>query len=228
MNNRKVLSEEISSPPPAQDSEFPGALSAAGAYVQTSLPHKTRNKSNTRKVLSEENSSPHPAQDSESPGVLNAAGAYGPTSLGLSTPKKRKRSDKEEADSPLAPKTRKRHVRNSSLHHFPQQGSPLMIIDGQPCYVAQAPAPAEVPVPVVVPSASKTTVAADGLVKFNNSERYLDSNRMRQMIKNGLADTVGIHEGDKWECRLPGGTYLIECLRDRLCSMQWFGEVVFV
>ena len=183
---------------------------------------------NNRKVLSEEISSPPPAQDSESPGALNAAGAHGPTSLGPSTPKKRKRSDKEEADSPLAPKTRKRQVRNSSLHHFPRLGSPSMIVDGLPCYVAQAPAPAEVPVPAGVPSGSKTTVAADGSFNFNSSERYLDSNRMRQMVKNGLADTVGIHEGDKWECRLPGGTYLIECLRDRLCSMQWFGEVVFV
>ena len=103
-----------------------------------------------------------------------------------------------------------------------------MIIDGQPCYVARAPAPAEVAVPAGVPSGSKTTVAADGLFDLNNSERYLDSNRMRQMIKNGLADTVGIHEGDKWECRLPGGTYVIACLRDRLCSMQWVGEIVFV
>ena len=184
---------------------------------------------NNRKLLSEEISSPPAAQHSECPGVLNVAGAYGPTSLGPSTPKKRKRSNEEETDSPVAPKPRKRRGRNSSLHHFPHQGSPLtMIIDGQPCYMAQAPAPAEVPAPAGVPSGSKTPVAADGLFNFNNSERYLDSNRMRQMIKDGLADRVGIHEGDKWECRLPGGTYLIECLRDRLCTMQWFGEVVFV
>ena len=48
------------------------------------------------------------------------------------------------------------------------------------------------------------------------------------MIKNGLADRVGIVEGDKWEYRLSGGVYRIECLRDGLCSMQWFGEVVYV
>ena len=184
----------------------------------------------SRKGLSEEISSPPPAQDSQSPGGLNAAAVDSPTSLDPSTLNKRKRSNKEEAYSPLAPKTRKRQVQNSSWHHFPQQGSPLVIIDGQSCYMARAPATAEVPVPVPagLPSGSKTTVAADGLNDFNNSERYLDSNRMRQIIKNGLADTVGIHEGDKWECRLPGGVYLIECLRDRLCSMQWFGEVVFV
>ena len=235
MNNRKVPSEEISSPPPAQNFESPGALNVAGAYSHggpTLFGPSTRSKRKNRKVLSEENSSPPLVQDSESPGALNAADAYGPTSLGPSTPNKRKRSNNEEAYSPVAPKTHKRQVRNSSLHHFPQPGSPVMIIDGQPCYAAPAPAPApvEVPVPVPagVPSGSKTTEAADGLFNFNNSERYLDSNRMRQMVKNRLADTVGIHEGDKWECRLPGGTYLIECLRDRLCSMQWFGEIVFV
>ena len=173
-----------------------------------------------RKVLSNQNSSPPSAQDTESPVTLNAASASSPTSLGPSTPQKRKRSDKEEADSPLTPKTpRKRQARNPSWHHFSQPGSPSMIVDGQPCFVAQAPAPAR---------GVKATVAAEGSSKSSNSERYLDSNRMRQMIKKGLAETEGIREGDKWECRLPGGTYLIECLGGGLCSMQWFGEVVFV
>lgn len=93
-----------------------------------------------------------------------------------------------------------------------------MIINGQPCYMA----------PVDLPSDSKTTATTDDLFNLNKSERYLDNNRMRQMIKNGLADRVGIVEGDKWECRLSGGVYRIECLRDGLCSMQWFGEVVYV
>ena len=149
---------------------------------------------------------------------MSAAGAEGPTSLGPKTPKKRKRSNEEEASSPSAPQTRKRKRRNPTRHDFPQKGSSSTIIDGQPCYVA----------PAGVPSSPKTTVAADGLSNFDNSERYLDSNRMRQMVKNGLADSVGIVEGDKWECRLPGGMYRIECLRGGLCSMQWLGEVVYV
>ena len=174
-----------------------------------------------RKASRNQNSSSPSAQDSSSPVTLNAANATSPTSLGPSTPQKRKRSDKEEADSLLRPKTpRKRQARNPSWHHFSQPGSPSMIVDGQPCFVAQAPAPARVP--------SKTTVAAEGLLKLSKSDRYLDSNRMRQMIKKGLKETEGIREGEKWECRLPGGTYLIECLGGGLCSMQWFGEVVFV
>ena len=172
---------------------------------------------NNPDVLSEEISPLTPLQDPESPGALNAAGAYGPSSLGPSTLKKRKRSN-EEAYPPSAPKIYSRKRRNSTRHDFSQKGSPLMIIDGQPCYVA----------PAGIPSSSKTTVAADGMFNSNNSERYLDSNRMRQMIKNGLAGRVGIVEGERWECRLPGGVYRIECLPGGWCSMQWFGEVAYV
>ena len=38
-------------------------------------------------------------------------------------------------------------------------------------------------------------------IKLGNEERYVDSNRMRQMIKKGLAETKGLREGEKWECR---------------------------
>ena len=161
---------------------------------------------NNRRVLSIENLAPPSVQDTESPVGFNAAGANGPSSLGFSTPQKRKRSDKEEADSPG--------------HHFSRPGSASMIINGQPYFAAQAPAPARVP--------SETTVAADDSSKSSKSERYLDSEQLRKMVKKGLAETEGIREGDKWECQLDGGTYLIECLREGLCSMQWYGEVVSV
>ena len=149
---------------------------------------------------------------------MSAAGAEGPTSLGPKTPQKRKRSNKEEASSPSAPQTRKRKRRNPTRHDFPQKGSPSRIIDGQPYYVA----------PADVPSSPKTTVMIDVFSNFDTSERYLDSNRMRQMMKNALAARVGIVKGDKWERRLPGGMYRIECLRGGLCSMQWLGEAVYV
>lgn len=103
-----------------------------------------------------------------------------------------------------------------------------MIVDGQPVYMeAQAPAPAPAPAPASV-SGVKTSVGGNGSAKLGDEERCVDSNRLRRMIKKGPAETQGLREGEKWECRVPGGRYAIECLSGELCAMQWFGEVVVV
>ncbi|KAM0800615.1 hypothetical protein BDR22DRAFT_821484 [Usnea florida] len=172
-----------------------------------------------RKLWSAKISSPTPAQDVEPVRGSDATDTYSPPSLILSTPQKRKRSDKEDDLSPLAPKTpRKRQARNPSWHHFSQPGSPIMIVDGQPCYMAaQAPAPAPGPASA---SGVKTAVGGHSSANLGNEERYLDSNRIRQMIKKGLAETEGLRKGERWDGRVPGGRYLIECLSGELCAMQ--------
>lgn len=220
----------------AQNSTHQGALDVVDKHAPSTSARPSSNSPSitNRKGLSEGISSPSLAQNSTTPGALDAVDTYAPIiSLGPST-NKRKRSQEGSASPSLAPAARKRKIKHPFQLQLPQQLSPYVIIDGQPHYtpLAQAPAPAPAPVPVPVPAGSsdspKTVVAADGSSNSNSSERYIDSNRLRQQVKNGLAAMHGINEGDKWECRLPGGVYLVECLRNELCSMQWFGETVFV
>ena len=141
--------------------------------------------------------------------------------------KKRKRSQEGSSvsSSPalLACKRRIQHL--FQLNLFKQLSTSAVIPAPAP---ALAPTPIPVPVPVASSDSSKTMVAADSFSNSKSSERYLDSNRLRQQVKRGLAETQGINEGDKWECRLPGGMYVVECLPNGLCAMQWFGEVVWV
>lgn len=220
----------------AQNSTHQGALDVVDKHAPSTSARPSSNSPSitNRKGLSEGISSPSLAQNSTTPGALDAVDAYAPIiSLGPST-NKRKRLQEGSASPSLAPAARKRKIKHPFQLQLPQQLSPYVIIDGQPHYtpLAQAPAPAPAPVPVPVPAGSpdspKTVVAADGSSNSHSSERYIDSNRLRQQVKNGLAAMHGINEGDKWECRLPGGVYLVECLRNGLCSMQWFGETVFV
>lgn len=140
--------------------------------------------------------------------------------------KKRKRSQEDSASSPPTRPARKRRIEHPFQLNLPKQLSTTVVIDGQPHFLAPVPAPA--PIPVGPSDNSRTMVAADSFSNSKSSKRYLDSNRLRQQVKSGLVETHGINEGDRWECRLPGETYLVKCLRDGLCAMQWFGEVVFV
>ena len=206
-------------------------------------------------VLNEIPSSPPHTQDSRSSKATNATS---PTPLDPVAPKKRKRSDDEADSSVGLQTPRKKPKRNSPWHRFPQPGSLTMIVNGEPRYVTEvsvspevpasslvpglAPVPTPTPVPAAaqasamelvpapapVPALEQAPTMAQVPAPGQASERYLDSNRLRQMVKTRLVETVGVNEGAKWQCRLNGGTYLIECLRDGLCSMQWFGEIVFV
>lgn len=173
-----------------------------------------------------------PAQEMEGGENVNTTLSFPDQNSNSPLTKKRKRSQEDSASSPPTRPARKGRIQHPFQLNLPKQLPTIVVIDGQPHFPAPVPAPAPIPVPVPVPvgpsDSSRTMVAADSFSNSKSSERYLDSNRLRQQVKSGLAETHGINEGDKWECRLPGGTYLVECLRDGLCAMQWFGEVVFV